>query len=186
MIPEQWTSSLIASSREFREVWDGTERSSWNQIYTCKVKLMLKLWYITWEGRQKRGYRKKTRGKRLENKLLKKRNPWLLVKLLRPSYSGYAEDSFYVLFSQFFFQTTHDRYLFSKIRLVLSSILYKFIVWACWAKTQSCLGSKAKPVLTFFVRIVNLGLFLLENESWCRLSFVKYIKLSYLFIYGIF
>ena len=27
-------------------------------------------------------------------------------------------------------------------------MFYKFIVWACWAKTQSCLGSKPKLVLT--------------------------------------
>ena len=34
------------------------------------------------------------------------------------------------------------------IRLVLSPTLYKFLVWAYWAKTQSCLGSKPKLVLT--------------------------------------
>ena len=71
-----------------------------------------------------------------------------MIKSLRPSYSGYAKDDFYVLYSQYFFQTTHDRYLFSKIRLDLFPTLYNFIVWACWTKTQSCLGSKPKPVLT--------------------------------------
>ena len=65
-----------------------------------------------------------------------------MIKLLRPSYSSYAEDNLYILYSQYFFQTTYDRYLFSKIRLVLSPTLYKFIVWACWAETQPCLGSK--------------------------------------------
>ena len=30
-------------------------------------------------------------------------------------------------------------------------MLYKFIVWACWAKTQSCLGSKPKLVLTTII-----------------------------------
>ena len=50
-------------------------------------------------------------------------------------YSGYAEDDFYTLYSQLFFQTTHDRYLILKIRLVLFPTLYKFIVWACWART---------------------------------------------------
>ena len=59
-------------------------------------------------------------------------------------YSGYAEDDFCILYFQLFFQKTHDHYLHSKIRLVLSSTLYKFIVWACWAKTQSCLGVQAK------------------------------------------
>ena len=59
-------------------------------------------------------------------------------------YSGYAEDDFYILYLQLFFQTIHDRYLLSKIRLVLSPTLYKFIVWACWAKTQSCFGVQAK------------------------------------------
>ena len=82
-----------------------------------------------------------------------------MIKLLRPSYSGYAEDDFYILFSQYFFQTTHDRYLLSKIRLVLFPTLYKFIVWACWAKTQSCLGSKPKLVLT-------IGVVCGKNLNW--------------------
>ena len=71
-----------------------------------------------------------------------------MVKLLRPSYSGYAKDDFYILYFQYSFQTIHDRYLFSKIKLVLLPTLYKFIVWACWAKTQPYLGSKPKLVLT--------------------------------------
>ena len=77
-----------------------------------------------------------------------KKNSLFLIKLLQPSYSGYAEDNLCILYSQYFFQTTYDRYLFSIIRLVLSPMLYKFIVWAYWAKTQSCLGSKPKLVLT--------------------------------------
>ena len=79
---------------------------------------------------------------------LRNKNSGLLIKLLWPSYSGYTEDNFYILYSQYFFQTTYDRYLISKIRLVFSLTLYKFIVWACWAKTQFCLGSKPKLVLT--------------------------------------
>ena len=59
-------------------------------------------------------------------------------------YSGYAENDFYILYFQLFFQTTHDRYLYSKIKLVLSPTLYKFIVWTCWVKTQSCLVVQAK------------------------------------------
>ena len=79
---------------------------------------------------------------------LRNKNSGLLIKLLWPSYSGYTEDNFYILYSQYFFQTTYDRYLISKIRLVFSLTLYKFIVWACWAKTQFCLGFKPKLVLT--------------------------------------
>ena len=52
-------------------------------------------------------------------------------------YLGYAEENFYILYLQLFFQTIHNCYLLSKIRLVLSPTLYKFIIWACWAKTQS-------------------------------------------------
>ena len=48
---------------------------------------------------------------------------------------------------------------FSKIRLVLFPTLYKFIVWACWAKTQSCLGSKPKLVLT------NLNSVIISNGT---------------------
>ena len=68
--------------------------------------------------------------------------------------SGYADDNFYISFSSFFFQTTHDRYLISKVRLVLFPTLYKFIVWAYWAKTQPCLGSKPKLVLTPIIIII--------------------------------
>ena len=71
-----------------------------------------------------------------------------MIKLLRPSYLGYAEDNFYIIYSQYFFQPTYDRNLFSKIRLDISPTFYKFIVWACWAETQPCLGSKPKWVLT--------------------------------------
>ena len=140
-------SSLIAISRKFKEVWDGTWRSSQNQIYTCMVKMILKSWYIAWEGCQRGGF-EKTPEKKDQRTSYWKNNSWLLIKLLRPSYLGYAKDNLCILCSQYFFQTTHDRYLYSKIRLVLSPILYKFIVWACWAKTQSCLGSKPKLVLT--------------------------------------
>ena len=38
----------------------------------------------------------------------------------------------------------HDCYRISKITLVLFLTLYKFIVWACWVKTQSCLGVQTK------------------------------------------
>ena len=79
-----------------------------------------------------------------------------MVKLFRPSYSSYAEDNLRILYYQYFFQTIYDRYLFSIIRPVLFPTLYKFIVWVCWAKTQSCLGSKPKLVLTF--TISKLGL----------------------------
>ena len=58
-------------------------------------------------------------------------------------YSSCAEDDFYILYSKLFFQTTHDRYLLFKIRLVLSPTLYKFIVWVCWARTQSCFKVQA-------------------------------------------
>ena len=59
-------------------------------------------------------------------------------------YSGYAEDDFYILYFLLLFQTTYDRYLHSKIRLTFSLMLCKFIVWACWAKTQSCFGVQVK------------------------------------------
>ena len=147
VIPEQWSSSLTAISRKFREVWDGTGKSSQNQIYMCMAKMILKLWYIAWEGGQEKGI-----GKVLERRIRELvRNQITLcplIKLLRPSYSGYTENNLCILCSQYFFQTTYDCYLFSIIRLVLSSTLYKFIVWACWAETQSCLGSKPKLVFT--------------------------------------
>ena len=147
MILKQWTSSLTASSRKFRKVWDGTGRNSQNQIYTCMVKMILKSWYIAWEGRQRGGF-EKTPKKKDQRTSYWKKNSWLLIKLLRPSYSGYAEDNLCILCSQYFFQITHDRYLFSKIRPVLSPTLYKFIVWTCWVKIQFYTGSNPNSVLT--------------------------------------
>ena len=64
-------------------------------------------------------------------------NSWLY-------YSCYVDDDFYIFYLQISFQTIHDCYLISKIRLVLSLTLYKFIVQACQAKTQSCFGIQAK------------------------------------------
>ena len=140
VIPEQWTSSLTAGSRKFREVWDETGRSPLNPIYTCMVRMVLKSWYITWEVVQRENL-EKPREKRLRNTTLKEEF-WILDSWFY--YSGYADDDFYILYFQLFFKTTHDRYLYSKIRLVLSPTLYKFIVWACWAKTQSCFGVQAR------------------------------------------
>ena len=48
-------SSLTASGRRFREVWDGIGRSSHNPIYTCTVRMVLKSWYITWKCVQRKG-----------------------------------------------------------------------------------------------------------------------------------
>ena len=112
-------------------MWDGTRRSSHNPIYTCMVRMVQKSWYITWEGVQRKGI-KKPREKKIKKYDTKRRtlDSWLY-------YSSYAENDFCILYSQLFFQTTHDRYLLFKIRLVLSPTLYKFIVWACWARTQS-------------------------------------------------
>ena len=142
VIPEQWTSSLTAGSRKFRKVWDRTGRRSQNQIYMCVMRMILKSWYITWEGSQRKKDRK-LRAKKIKKYIAKRRtlDSWL-------NDSGYADDDFYISFSSFFFQTTHDRYLISKVRLVLFPTLYKFIVWAYWAKTQPCLGSKPKLILT--------------------------------------
>ena len=138
VIPKQWMSNLTAGDRRFKEVWDGTGRSSHNPIYTCTVRMVLKSWYIMWEGVQRKGDWKTDR-KKIKKYDTKGRTPdsWLY-------YSGYAKDDFYILYLQLFFQTIHDRYLLSKIRLVLSPTLYKFIVWACWARTQSCFGVQAK------------------------------------------
>ena len=119
---------------------------------------------------QKRGDRKKHQRKKTKELVTEKRNSWLLIKYLRPSYSGYAEDNLCILYSQHLFQTTHDRYLFSKIRLVLSPTLYKFIVWACWAKTQSSLGSKPKLVLTVLKAYIN--------HSFLEIFYGKLKKLS--------
>ena len=92
---------------------------------------------------RKKGWEKRTRAKKIKKYITKRStlDSWL-------NDSGYADEDFYISYSYFFFQSTHDRYFLSRIRLVLFPTLYKFIVWACWAKTQSYLGFKSKLVLT--------------------------------------
>ena len=77
---------------------------------------------------------KKRDGKNLEKKI-KKDNTKRRVLDSWLCYLGYAEDDFYILYFLLLFQTTHDRYLYFKIKLAFSPTLYKFIVWTCWAKT---------------------------------------------------
>ena len=80
---------------------------------------------------------------------------------------------------------------FSKIRLVLFPTLYKFIVWACWAKTQSCLGSKPKLVLTiaiffiltFFLLILFSINFLLFSLTFSLEKLGILFLLIYIYIY---
>ena len=50
-------------------------------------------------------------------------------------------------------------------------MLYKFIVWACWAETQYCLGSKPKLVL-------KIGVVCGENLIWSEGDFVLVLKME--------
>ena len=43
-------------------------------------------------------------------------------------------------------------------------MFYKFIVWACWAETQSCLGSKLKLVFTIDI-VCGENLIWFEEDS---------------------
>ena len=78
----------------------------------------------------RKGDRKNTREKDQRTSYWKK-NSLLLIKLLRSSYSGYAEDNLCILYSQYFFQTSYDRYFFSIIRLVFllrsTNLLFGFV-----------------------------------------------------------
>ena len=97
----------------------------------------------------------KPRAKKIKKYITKRRtlDSWL-------NFLGYSEDDFCIPYSWFLFQTIHNRYFFSRIRLVLFSTLYKFIVWAGWAKTQSCLGFNPKLVLTIMIWGNNFFFFL--------------------------
>ena len=98
-------------------------------------------------------------------------------------YSCCADDDFYIFYLQLPFQTIHNRYLLFKFMLVLSPILYKFIVWACWTWTQSYFSVQVKigPYKTYiffnliFKRIWltstifltgHLQLFWIYNNKW--------------------
>ena len=100
----------------------------------------------------------------------------------RLDYSSYAEDGFYISFSYFFFQSTHDRYFISRIRLVFFfSTLYKFIVWACWVETQSCLGFKPKLVLTLYDLKVYILFIILNYKNLQFKKFIDDIDINFLF-----
>ena len=64
------TRNLTAGGRRFKEVWDGTGRSSHNLINTCTRGIIRKLWYITWKGvqREKTERKKKEKIESLRNK----------------------------------------------------------------------------------------------------------------------
>ena len=96
----------------------------------------------------KKGDWKTDKKKKIKKYNIKGRTPesWLY-------YSSYVEDDFSIFYLQLSFQTIHYCYLLSKFRLVLSPTLYKFIVWACWAWTQSCFGVQVKT----------------GPYNWCRL-----------------
>ena len=106
-------------------------------------------------------------------------------KLLQLSYSGYAKDNLCILYPQYFFQITYDHYLFSIIRLVLSLTLYKFIVWACWAETQSCLGSKPKLILTPLICFYSAPIFRKFKSQSIHLVFFFFSFLFFLILHFI-
>ena len=59
------------------------------------VRMILKLWYITWEGGQKEGGSGNLEQKKKIKKYITKRrtlDSWL-------NYSGYADDDFYISYS---------------------------------------------------------------------------------------
>ena len=100
--------------------------------------MVLKSWYIVWEGVQKK------RDWKTDKKKIKKYDPKGRTPDSLLYYSGYVDNDFYILYLQLFFQTIHDRYLFFKIRLVLLSTFYKFIVWACSAQNLILFRVQAK------------------------------------------
>ena len=76
------TSSLTASSKRFREMWDGTGRSSQNLIHTCTMRMVQKSWYITWKGTQRKEHeRKKQRKIKFKKDNSKRKNFILLITL---------------------------------------------------------------------------------------------------------
>ena len=112
--------------------------------------MIRKSWYITWENGQRKG------SQNLKQKEIKKYIPKRRTLDSWLNYLGYVKDDFCISYSWFLFQTTHNRYFFSRIRLVLFPTLYKFIVWASWAKTQSCLGFNPKLVLIVMILFSHL------------------------------
>ena len=53
-----WRGYLNNEQTALQLVVESSGRSSQNQIYTCMVRMILKSWYITWEGGQRKENRK--------------------------------------------------------------------------------------------------------------------------------
>ena len=147
VIPEQWSSSLTTISRKFREVWDGTGRSSQNQIYTCMANIILKSCYIAWQGHQEKGI-----GKTLEKKtrelVTEKRTlcSWLELLRLRRG------QSLYLIVSILLPNHLWSLSLFYNQASSFSHALQIYCL-GLLGETQSYLGSNSKLVLTIYIYI---------------------------------
>ena len=145
MIPEQWTSSLTASCRKFREVLDGIGRSSHNLIYTCMVRMILILWYITWEDVQIKGIGK-LREKRLRNTTLKE-ELWTLDYITQPT----PRTTFISYTLNFSSKPPMIVIFFLKLGQFFLPRSTNSLFGLVGAKPNPVLGSKSKLVLTLLI-----------------------------------
>ena len=96
-------------------MWDGIGRNSHNPIYMCMVRMILKSWYIMWEGDQRKGI-EKPREKKIRKYKTKERTliSWLYISL---DYVLLITNEYYILFAEH----TRTKY----IRLIVGKIPMK-------------------------------------------------------------
>ena len=153
-MPEQWTSSLTAKSRRFKEVWNKTEKL-WTPDSHVSGEIGVKtVVYNTKKDKKKRGRKKQKKKKRKkkrekESKRLKKyNNKKKELCTLNHTTRAWPRILFVFVHVQLFPFSTIFQYLFPRFRLAFSPTFYKFIVRAFWAWVHSYFGFKSKPVLT--------------------------------------
>ena len=142
-MPEQWTSSLIAKSRKFKEGRKGTEKL-WTPNSHVGGEIGIKIVVYNTKRDQKKERKKKRREKKWK-KYNSKRKEFCILDLTIRAWPRILSVFVHV---QLFPFNTIFQYLFPRFRLAFSPILYKFIVRAFWAWVHSYFGFKSKPFLT--------------------------------------
>ena len=140
---EQWTSSLTAKSKRFKEGRKGIEKL-WAPDSHMGGEIGVKTVVYNTKRDQKKWREERKRGKKYNSK----RKEFCTLDLTTRAWPRILSVFVHV---QLFPFNTIFQYLFPRFKLAFSPTLYKFIVRAFWAWVHSYFGFKSKPVLTILI-----------------------------------
>ena len=158
-MPEQWTSSLTAKSRRFKERQKGTKKL-WTPDSHVGGEVCGKIMVYNTRRDQKKGERKKKRlekrKRERESKRLKKYNSKKEeFNIFDHITRACLKILFVLVHAQLFPFNTIFQYLFPRFRLAFFPTLYKFIVRTFWAWVHSRFGFESKLVLTVSIFLTS-------------------------------